>query len=227
MEVILLERIEKLGQMGDVVNVKPGFARNFLLPQNKALRATNENRARFESQRAQLEAENLSRRSDAESVAQKAEGLTITVLRQAGESGQLYGSVTTRDIATDVSEAGFSIGRSQVVLDSPIKTLGLHQVRINLHPEVSVMVTANVARTADEAALQLERGYAVTDIDREAEEDAAEAALAAAEAALALADDRAAEAEAAEGLVEEEVAEQLAEGADSGETAADEDEAPA
>lgn len=187
MEVILLERIEKLGQMGDVVNVKPGFARNYLLPRNKALRATNANRALFETQRGQLEAENLSRRSEAEAVATKAEGLTFSVLRQAGETGQLYGSVSSRDIASAVSEAGVSVNRSQIVLDTPIKTLGLHPVRVNLHPEVAVIVTANVARTDDEAALQLERGYAVTDIDREAEEDAAEAALAAAEAALALA----------------------------------------
>ena len=191
MEVILLERIEKLGQMGDVVNVKPGFARNFLLPRNKALRATSANRSLFESQRSQLEAENLSRRAEAEAVAAKAEGLTFAVLRQAGETGQLYGSVSSRDVAVAVTEAGFTVGRAQVVLDIPIKTLGLHPVRINLHPEVSITVTANVARTADEAAQQLERGYAVTDVDREAEEDAAEAAIAAAEAALAFADSEA------------------------------------
>lgn len=202
MEVILLERIEKLGQMGDVVNVRPGFARNYLLPRHKALRATDANRALFESQRAQLEAENLTRRSEAEAVAAKAEGLTFTVLRQAGESGQLYGSVSSRDVATAVSETGVTINRSQVVLDTPIKALGLHPVRINLHPEVAVTVTANVARTEDEAAIQLERGYAVTDIDREAEEDAAEAALAAAEAALALADSESAETEALEEVAE-------------------------
>ncbi|MEK9661302.1 MAG: 50S ribosomal protein L9, partial [Alphaproteobacteria bacterium] len=164
MEVILLERIEKLGQMGDVVNVKPGFARNYLLPRNKALRATDANRAYFETQRAQLEAENLTRRTEAEAVAGKVDGLTFAVLRQAGETGQLYGSVTARDVANAVSEAGITVGRGQVVLDTPIKTLGLHAVRVNLHPEVSVTVTANVARTEDEAAIQLERGYAVTDI---------------------------------------------------------------
>ncbi len=217
MEVILLERIEKLGQMGDVVNVKPGYARNFLLPQNKALRATNANRAQFETQRSHLEAENLSRRGEAEQVAVKLDGLTFHVIRQAGESGQLYGSVSSRDIATAVTEAGFTVGRNQVVLNTPIKTLGLHAIRVALHPDVSITVTANVARTADEAALQLERGYAVTDIDREAEEDAAEAALAAAEVALALADDKTAEAEAVQGLLEEEVAGQLTDGDDGSE----------
>jgi large subunit ribosomal protein L9 len=188
MEVILLERIEKLGQMGDVVNVKPGFARNFLLPRNKALRATDENRKRFESQRSQLEADNLTRRTEAEAVAARLDSQTFAVLRQAGETGQLYGSVSSRDIAEAATDGGFTVNRSQVVLATAIKTLGLHPVRINLHPEVAVTVTVNVARTADEAALQLERGYAVTDIDRDAEEDAAEAAIAAAEAALALAD---------------------------------------
>jgi large subunit ribosomal protein L9 len=221
MEVILLERIEKLGQMGDVVNVKPGFARNYLLPRNKALRATDANRAYFETQRAQLEAENLTRRTEAEAVAGKVDGLTFAVLRQAGETGQLYGSVTARDVANAVSEAGITVGRGQVVLDTPIKTLGLHAVRVNLHPEVSVTVTANVARTEDEAAIQLERGYAVTDIDREAEEDAAEAALAAAEAALALADSETAEVEALEEVAEAEVAERAA--ADVEETQADEE----
>ena len=199
MEVILLERIEKLGQMGDVVNVKPGFARNYLLPRNKALRATDSNRALFESQRSQLEAENLSRRAEAEAVAAKAEGLTFAVLRQAGETGQLYGSVSSRDVAMAVTEAGFTVNRSQVVLDIPIKTLGLHPVRVNLHPEVTITVTANVARTADEATQQLERGHALTDVDREAEEDAAEAALAAAETALALADADSTDVESSEG----------------------------
>jgi large subunit ribosomal protein L9 len=215
MDVILLERIEKLGQMGDVVNVRPGFARNYLLPQNKALRATDENRARFESQRAQLEAENLTRRAEAESVSAKIDGLTIPLIRQAGEGGQLYGSVSSRDIAAAVTKAGFTIGRNQIVLDAPIKELGLHPVRINLHPEVSVTVTANVARTEDEAALQLERGYAVTDIDHAAEEDAAEAALAAAEAALALADSETAEAEALEDVAGPDVVEAAAEASDA------------
>jgi large subunit ribosomal protein L9 len=154
MEVILLERIETLGQMGDVVKVKPGYARNFLLPQKKALRATKDNLAYFEKQRAQLEAQNLKRRQDAEGVAKKLEGLQVVILRQAGETGQLYGSVSTRDIAEAASAAGTPVERNQVLLDTPIKTIGLHQVRIALHPEVVIEVTANVARSADEAEAQ-------------------------------------------------------------------------
>jgi len=221
MEVILLERIEKLGQMGDVVTVKPGFARNFLLPQKKALRASDENRSYFESQRAQLEAENLERRKDAEAVASKIEVLNIVLTRQAGDSGQLYGSVSARDIADAVSEAGVTIARGQVMLDRPIKELGLHPVRVSLHPEVQVEVTANVARNEDEAELQRERGISITEISEEAE--AAEAAVALAEEALAIADDKSAEAEAVEGMVEEEVAERVAEEADETAEAADED----
>ena len=221
MEVILLERIEKLGQMGDVVTVKPGFARNFLLPQKKALRASDENRSYFESQRAQLEAENLERRKDAEAVASKMEALNIVLIRQAGDSGQLYGSVSARDLADTVSEAGVTIARGQVMLDRPIKELGLHPVRVLLHPEVQVEVTANVARNEDEAELQRERGISITEISEEAE--AAEAAVALAEEALAIADDKSAEAEAVEGMVEEEVAERVAEEADETAEAADED----
>jgi large subunit ribosomal protein L9 len=212
MEVILLERIEKLGQMGDVVTVKPGFARNFLLPQKKALRASDENRSYFESQRAQLEAENLERRKDAEAVASNIEALNIVLIRQAGDSGQLYGSVSARDIADTVSEAGVTIARGQVMLDRPIKELGLHPVRVLLHPEVQVEVTANVARNEDEAELQRERGISITEIAEESE--AAEAAVALAEEALAIADDKSAEAEAVEGMVEEEVAERVTEEAD-------------
>jgi large subunit ribosomal protein L9 len=155
MEVILLERIEKLGQMGDVVRVKPGFARNYLLPKRKALRATKDNMARFESQRAQLEAQNLKRRQEAEAVGGKLDGLSVVLLRQASESGQLYGSVTARDIAEAVTEAGFTIQKSQVVLNQPIKELGLHTIRIVLHPEVSVSVSANVAKSAEEAESQV------------------------------------------------------------------------
>jgi len=221
MEVILLERIEKLGQMGDVVTVKPGFARNFLLPQKKALRASDENRSYFESQRAQLEAENLERRKDAEAVASKIEVLHIVLTRQAGDRGQLYGSVSARDIADAVSEAGVTIARGQVMLDRPIKELGLHPVRVSLHPEVQLEVTANVARNEDEAELQRERGISITEIAEEAE--AAEAAVALAEEALAIADDKSAEAEAVEGMVEEEVAERVAEEADETAEAADED----
>ena len=155
MDVILLERIEKLGQMGDVVRVKPGFARNYLLPKRKALRATKENMARFESQRAQLEAQNLKRRQEAEAVGAKLDGLSVVLLRQASEAGQLYGSVTARDIAEAVTEAGFTIQKSQVVLNQPIKELGLHTIRVVLHPEVSVSVSANVAKSAEEAEAQV------------------------------------------------------------------------
>ncbi len=161
MEVILLERIEKLGQMGDVVNVKPGYARNYLLPQKKAVSATGENKAHFEQQRAQLEAENLERKSEAEAVAGKMDGQLVVMIRQAGDAGQLYGSVNARDISTGLTEAGFTIGRQQVRLESPIKTIGLHPVHVSLHPEVSVTVTANVARSDDEARIQEETGEAV------------------------------------------------------------------
>jgi large subunit ribosomal protein L9 len=153
-ELILLERVEKLGQMGQLVKVKPGFARNFLLPQKKALRATKENLAYFESQRAQLEANNLQRRTEASDIGGKVEGLTVVIIRQAGESGQLYGSVSARDIADAVTEAGFTIEKRQVVLDRPIKTLGLHDLKVVLHPEVTVTVTANVAQSAEEAQMQ-------------------------------------------------------------------------
>jgi large subunit ribosomal protein L9 len=154
MEVILLERIETLGQMGDVVKVKPGYARNFLLPQKKALRATKDNLAYFEKQRAQLEAQNLKRRQDAEGVAKKLEGLQVIILRQAGETGQLYGSVATRDIADAVTAAGFTVDRRQILLDQPIKTLGIFKTRVALHPEVIVGITANVAQSEEEAQMQ-------------------------------------------------------------------------
>ena len=154
MEVILLERVEKLGQMGQVVKVRPGFARNFLLPQKKALRATKENLAVFEQRRAQLETVNLQKRSEAEQVAQKMNGVSVVLIRQAGENGQLYGSVSARDIATGVTEAGFTVIRGQVTLDKAIKTLGLHPVRVVLHPEVAVQVTVNVAQSAEEAEMQ-------------------------------------------------------------------------
>lgn len=157
MQVILLERIEKLGQMGEVVRVKEGYARNYLLPQGKARRATDENIAMFEERRAQLEAANLDRRQDAEAVAAKLNGEVCVMLRQASEGGQLYGSVNARDIAVAVSEAGFTVERRQVVLDGAIKTVGLHPVRLTLHPEVAVIVTINVARSEVEAASQAER----------------------------------------------------------------------
>ena len=161
MEVILLERIEKLGQMGDVVKVKSGYVRNYLLPQKKALRATNANKQHFEVQRAQLEAANLEHRAEAEKVGKKLKGLSVVMVRQAGEAGQLYGSVNARDISTAVTEAGFSITRQQVELNQPIKALGLHRVRVSLHPEIGVEVIANVARSQDEAKVQAKTGKAV------------------------------------------------------------------
>tara|TARA_B100000700_G_C14957674_1_gene814793 strand:- start:739 stop:1344 length:606 start_codon:yes stop_codon:yes gene_type:complete len=173
-EVILLERIEKLGQMGDVVNVKTGFARNYLLPQNKALRKTKQNLTRFESQRAQLEAENLTRKNEAENIASKLENMNITIIRAAGETGQLYGSVTSRDIAESVTKAGITVNKNQVILNRALKVLGLEPIRVSLHPEVSVEVTANIARNKEEAEQQLSQGYAVSAIpveeDRQTEE---------------------------------------------------------
>jgi large subunit ribosomal protein L9 len=154
MNVILLERIERLGQMGDVVKVKPGFARNYLLPQRKALRATDQNKRLFEKQRAQLEAANLEQRSEAEAVAGRLDGLAVVVVRQASDNDQLYGSVTVRDIAHAVTEAGFTVDSKQVQMARPIKTVGIHEVIVKLHPEVSVTVKANVARTAEEAEMQ-------------------------------------------------------------------------
>ena len=151
MEIVLLERIEKLGIMGDVVRVKDGFARNYLLPQGKALRATKENLASFEEQRAQLEARNLEQRKEAEAVAARMEDASIVVVRQASESDHLYGSVSMRDIADSLSEAGYTVDRKQVALDHPIKTIGLTEIRVVLHPEVSVMVQVNVARSEEEA----------------------------------------------------------------------------
>ena len=162
MQIILLERIEKLGQMGDLVNVKPGYARNYLLPQGKALRANKANMERFESERAQREADNLTKRSEAETEAKKMEGLAVNMVRAASEMGQLFGSVTSRDIAEAVTEAGFTISRSQVIMERAIKTLGLTDTRIRLHPEVSVSVIVNIARSLAEAETQLETGVAVT-----------------------------------------------------------------
>jgi large subunit ribosomal protein L9 len=173
MQVILLERVEKLGQMGDVVKVRDGFARNYLLPKKKALRATESNRSYFETQRAQLEARNLERKSEAQAVAEKLEGKTFVLLRQAGDRGQLYGSVSPRDIADIVSAGGFSINRTQVPLDKAIKTIGLVPVSVVLHPEVRVHVTVNVARTEDEAERQA-RGEDVL-AEQVPDEEAAEA----------------------------------------------------
>ncbi len=168
MEVVLLERVEKLGQMGDVVTVKNGYARNFLLPQKKALRASKENLAVFETQRAQLEADNLKRREEASAVGEKLDGQSVILIRAASESQQLYGSVSTQDIAKSVTGAGFTVDRKQIVMDKVLKTLGLHEVKVRLHPEVTVTVTVNIARSDEEAEIQA-RGESV--------EEAAEAAL--------------------------------------------------
>jgi large subunit ribosomal protein L9 len=167
MEVILLERVEKLGLMGEVVKVKDGYARNYLLPQGKALRSTPGNLARFEAERHQLEANNLERRSDAETVSERMAGLSVVLLRQSSDSGQLYGSVNARDIAQAVSEAGFAIDRTQVKLDSTIKTLGLHTVDIRLHAETSVSIEANVARSQAEAEQQAATGEGEVALDAE------------------------------------------------------------
>ena len=162
MQIILLERIEKLGQMGDLVNVKTGYARNFLIPQGKALRANKSNMERFEAERAQREASNLALRKDAETEAAKMQDLTVSMVRAASEMGQLFGSVTSRDIAEAVTEAGFTITRNQVIMDRSIKTLGLTDTRIRLHPEVSITVVVNIARSLAEAETQLKTGVAVT-----------------------------------------------------------------
>ena len=153
-DLILLERVEKLGQMGQVVKVKPGYARNYLLPQKKAMRATKENLAYFETQRAQLEAANLERKSEASEVAAKMQDVSVVIIRQAGETGQLYGSVAARDIAEAVTAAGYTVEKRQIVLERPIKTLGLHPIRVMLHPEVAVTVTANVAQSEEAARMQ-------------------------------------------------------------------------
>lgn len=167
-EVILMQRIEKLGQMGEVVRVKPGYARNYLLPRGKAIRATRENLERFERERAQLEAQNLKRREEAERVAERVAGLAVVLIRSAGESGSLYGSVTARDIAEACKAAGLTIDRQQVQLDQPIKALGLWNVRIQLHPEVAITVTVNVARSAEEAERQARGEAAPTEAAEEA-----------------------------------------------------------
>ncbi len=161
MEVILLERISRLGQMGETVKVKDGFARNFLLPQGKALRANEANKKKFEGQRAQLEARNLERKSEAQTVADQLDGKTFVAVRSAGETGQLYGSVSTRDIADLLTAEGFSVNRNQVELNQPIKEIGLRNVAIALHPEVEVTITLNIARSPDEAERQA-RGETLT-----------------------------------------------------------------
>jgi large subunit ribosomal protein L9 len=202
MEVMLLERIEKLGLMGDVVKVKAGYARNYLLPQKKAVRATEANRKKFEEQRSQLEATNLELRKEAEKVAARMGELMIVLIRQAGEAGQLYGSVNARDIAEGVTEAGFTVRRQQVWLNEPIKALGTHPVSVSLHPEVIVEVTINVARSEDEAALQARTGRPMpqTGVEEAHEEMAIE------QQAMAVFEE-----EAAEHMIEELRAEEAAE----------------
>ncbi len=180
MEVILLERVAKLGQMGDVVRVKDGFARNFLLPNGKALRATKENRSRFENMKVELEARNFAQKGEAEKVAQKLDGQSFTVLRQAAEGGQLYGSVSPRDLSALVTEKGFAVSRAQIALNAPIKTIGLHKVTVSLHPEIEVTINVTVARNADEAE-RIARGEDIS-VVRTEDEEAAAAAAAAAEA---------------------------------------------
>jgi large subunit ribosomal protein L9 len=171
MQIILLERIERLGIIGDVVRVKPGFARNFLLPQGKAMRVTKENLAYFELQKAHIEAENIKNRDEAQKVGAKLEGTVLTVIRQAGQSSQLYGSVSAKDISDTFKTENVDVNRQQVKIDDPIKMLGLHEVRIYLHPEVSIKITINVAQTADEAAAQLKASQeAATAMEREEQE---------------------------------------------------------
>ena len=168
MQVILLERVAKLGQMGDVVDVKPGFARNFLLPQGKALSASEQNIADFEARKAQLEARNLETKKEAEALAAKIDGQQFVVIRQASDGGSLYGSVSTRDAAQVAKEEGVTVDRKQVIIRQPIKTLGLHEVEVHLHPEVEAVITLNVARSPEEAELQA-TGKTIQDAAAEAE----------------------------------------------------------
>ena len=169
MEVILLERVEKLGLMGDVVNVKPGYARNYLLPKNKAISATATNKERFENKRNEYEATNLETKNEAENIGEKLDGNLVTMVRQAGENGNLYGSVNARDVADGLVEIGFNVNRSQINLERPIKAVGLHPIKVALHPEVVVTVTANVARSEDEAKLQEKTGEAIIAAESETE----------------------------------------------------------
>ena len=177
MEIILLERVEKLGQMGDVVSVKPGYARNFLLPKGKALRASKDNLAYFETQKAQLQADNLHRKEEAQAVADKIRDTSVVLVRAASDVGQLYGSVNARDIAMAVTEEGCTLSRSQVRLDKPIKTLGIHKVKLALHPEVIVEITANVARSEEDAVEQANAAAGIVPAGETGEETAEEEAV--------------------------------------------------
>lgn len=204
MEIVLLERIAKLGQMGDVVKVKDGFARNYLLPQGKALRANERNMKIFEGRKAQIETKNLEAKGEAEKVGEKLEGQTFVVIRQAGETGHLYGSVTPRDIAEAATAGGFTIAKGQVELAAPIKTTGLNEATVRLHPEVSVTITMNVARTEDEAERQARGEDVLTDMTDEEQdvlamaEEVFESEELAQEAAAELSDEEPAEEEASE-----------------------------
>ena len=171
MQVILLERVPKLGQMGEVVNVKPGFARNFLIPQGKALRATKRTLDDFEKRRVQLEANNLQAKEEAQKLAGKVNGQSVTILRQAGEAGNLYGSVSSRDIAKAFTDAGITLDRSQIRLEAPLKTLGIHEVTVALHPEVEVTVTVNIARIQEEADVQAGKAQPQADEDDTSDEE--------------------------------------------------------
>lgn len=198
MEIILLERIGRLGHMGDIVTVKPGYARNFLLPRKKALRATVANKKFFEEQKAQLEADNATRRTAAEKLAKQMEGVKVVIIRQAGETGQLYGSVSARDISDAIVKAGFQVTRAMVDMDHPIKDIGIFEETLSLHPEVSVTVKVNVARSEADAKLQDERGKAVVASDEAKAAEEAERAAAAAAQSEELAVVAASEAEAVE-----------------------------
>lgn len=195
MQIILLERVEKLGQLGDVVTVKPGYARNFLLPQGKAIRASKTNLEKFEQERADRETQNANQRSDAESRASSMSDLTVNLVRAASEMGQLFGSVSSRDIATAVTEAGHAVDKRQVVMDKAIKTLGLFPIRVNLHSEVSITVTVNIARSLEEAETQAQLGRAVISSDQDDED---EPEMQAAEAETASSEEDTAEAAAEE-----------------------------
>jgi large subunit ribosomal protein L9 len=190
MEVILLERVEKLGAIGDVVKVKSGFARNFLLPQHKALLATDANKARFERERANIEARNAKARAEAEAEGKSIDGTTYVLIRQAGETGQLYGSVAARDIAQAASEAGHKVERRHVVLNQPIKTIGVHEVVVRLHPEVAMKITVNVARSPDEAERQAKGENVIASLQAAQREQASEQAKELSNAASAAAADR-------------------------------------
>ncbi len=221
MEIILLERVEKLGQMGDVVTVKPGYARNFLLPRGKALRANKANLEKFEAERADLETRNAEQRSAAEGQATDMENSTVSLVRAASEMGQLFGSVSARDIASAVAEKGYAIDKRQVFMDKAIKTLGLFDVKVTLHAEVAILVNVNVARSLEEAETQLKLGHAIvaSDMEEEVAEEAPAEDAPAEEAGEASAEEAAPEEASAEEAPAEETAEETADAPDEEEAA--------